>query len=587
MTEDHHHVFISYSRKDEHIVLPMVEWLKAQGVSVFFDQSGIAGAENFADVLATRIEKCKTLVLFLSKSSADSEWVQREVFYAFNQKRAVLPLVIEPVQLGGALAIQLAPINQLFLHEGEAEHHQDSIVRALQAAGVHIGDEQPMPEVPRSTAGTWWPWLVSGAILLVAMAAGGFWLWGTGTGSGGDKEQDAFAAGDSATPTPFDPHNEFLVNTAAEGAQDNPALATCEDGSFVVAWDSQFQDGSAHGIFAKWYNADGTLLTDEVQANSYTQGVQQYPAVGTLADCSAVVLWESQHQDGSAHGIFAQLFDKAGKKVRSEFRVNQSTPGSQRQPRVDTFPDGGCVVVWYGAGPDEASGIFGQVLTNDGTRSGGEYRVNGRTSGTQSYADVAVLSKEHMAVVWDSEVGGESHWDVMGRIVDRSGKHISDEFLVNDHTRSFQRWPRVSPLGDGGFAVSWTSHEQDGAGMAVVARLFDPKGQPRSNEFLVNTRTQGNQAAPLPVGLSHGGFAIAWMDEGHDQSGHCVKAAFFYKDGTRIDEEIQVNSFEAGDQLLRAVAPLTDGRFLAAWASAEQDGSGTAVIARIVGRKSE
>src|SRR5438270_13727874 len=65
--------------------------------------------------------------------------------------------------------------------------------------------------------------------------------------------------------------NEFLVNQTTAGNQSVAsarALAAAADGRFVVAWVSS--DGSASGVYARVYNADGGERTAELLVNQFT-----------------------------------------------------------------------------------------------------------------------------------------------------------------------------------------------------------------------------------------------------------------------------------------------------------------------------
>ncbi len=98
-----------------------------------------------------------------------------------------------------------------------------------------------------------------------------------------------------STPTPPDTRIE-------------PAVAGA-DGDFVVAWESQNQDGgSGYGVFGQRYESAGAAAGREFQVNSYTTGDQIAP--GVAADGGAfVVAWNSRYQDGSSWGVFGQRYD--------------------------------------------------------------------------------------------------------------------------------------------------------------------------------------------------------------------------------------------------------------------------------------
>ena len=101
---------------------------------------------------------------------------------------------------------------------------------------------------------------------------------------------------------------EFQVNTHTNNHQDKPALTSLYFGGFIVCWESLNQDGSDYGVFGQVFDKDGYKLGKEFQINSYTSKDQYNAAVATLQDSSFIVCWESSEQDGSSYGIFAKHF---------------------------------------------------------------------------------------------------------------------------------------------------------------------------------------------------------------------------------------------------------------------------------------
>jgi hypothetical protein len=76
--------------------------------------------------------------------------------------------------------------------------------------------------------------------------------------------------------------------------------------TFVVAWEGF--DGGFDGIFARRYRRTGAALGSEFQVNTYTPGPQDEPSVAADSPGSFVVAWESDDEDGSGRGIFARRF---------------------------------------------------------------------------------------------------------------------------------------------------------------------------------------------------------------------------------------------------------------------------------------
>ncbi|MDZ4251029.1 MAG: M10 family metallopeptidase C-terminal domain-containing protein [Sulfuritalea sp.] len=131
-----------------------------------------------------------------------------------------------------------------------------------------------------------------------------------------------------------------------------PSVAALSDGGWVAAWTSGWQDGSWAGIAAQRYNADGTPAGGQTIVNTYTTNSQDSPSVTALPGGGYVVVWQSNGQDGSGFGIYAQLFDAGGSKVGLETRVNTYSYNGQESAKVAALPDGGYVVTWQSSGQD-------------------------------------------------------------------------------------------------------------------------------------------------------------------------------------------------------------------------------------------
>src|SRR5205814_1094554 len=97
---------------------------------------------------------------------------------------------------------------------------------------------------------------------------------------------------------------EFRANASTTGGQLTPAVALDAAGDFVVTWQSIGQDGSSYGVYAQRYSAAGTPLGLEFRANTYTTNIQRYPAVAMDAAGDFVVAWQSDGQDGNSFGVY-------------------------------------------------------------------------------------------------------------------------------------------------------------------------------------------------------------------------------------------------------------------------------------------
>ncbi|MBK8505291.1 MAG: hypothetical protein IPL46_25690 [Saprospiraceae bacterium] len=101
---------------------------------------------------------------------------------------------------------------------------------------------------------------------------------------------------------------EFQANTFTTGAQAEASVAMDETGEFEVVWHSFAQDGSLEAVMARRFNADAQAQGAELRVNSFTTSSQFVPAIAMDADGDFVVAWQSNLQDGSQTGIYSQRY---------------------------------------------------------------------------------------------------------------------------------------------------------------------------------------------------------------------------------------------------------------------------------------
>jgi hypothetical protein len=198
--------------------------------------------------------------------------------------------------------------------------------------------------------------------------------------------------------------SEFQVNTETLLRQGQPKIAMDTDGDFVVTWESEGQDGSGYGIYAQRYNNAGVVQGSEFRVNTYTTDTQYKSAVAMDADGDFVVTWQSDGQDGSSFGLYAQRYNASGAPQGSEFKVNTYTSNAQRYPAAAMDADGDFMVTWESEGQDGSSyGIYAQRYNNAGVAQGSEFKINTYTSNAQRYPAAAMDADGDFIVTWQSD----------------------------------------------------------------------------------------------------------------------------------------------------------------------------------------
>jgi Ca2+-binding RTX toxin-like protein len=229
---------------------------------------------------------------------------------------------------------------------------------------------------------------------------------------------------------------ETRVNTYTSGYQEYSSVTPLADGGWVVTWVSYGstaaagQDGSEMGIYQQRYAANGATSGSEIRVNAYTPNSQSDPSITALADGGWVVAWESESQDGSGYGVYQQRYAANGAVSGSEIRVNTYTTDDQDTPFVTALADGGWVVTWESDGQDGSGyGIYQQRYGSNGVASGTETHVNTSTNLDQAISSVTALADGSWVVTWTSKVSAANEYaiyqrhfaaDVVGTSLDNS-----------------------------------------------------------------------------------------------------------------------------------------------------------------------
>lgn len=107
--------------------------------------------------------------------------------------------------------------------------------------------------------------------------------------------------------TPLIECPEFQVNTFTTSNQEFPAIACLTFGDCVVTWQSVGQDSANLGVFAHRYDdVLGTSLGSEFRVNTFVSDAQQTSGATIRSNGDFVVVWQSDGQDGSGFGIYAR-----------------------------------------------------------------------------------------------------------------------------------------------------------------------------------------------------------------------------------------------------------------------------------------
>ena len=195
--------------------------------------------------------------------------------------------------------------------------------------------------------------------------------------------------------------DEFEVNSTTGNLQNTPTIAMRGSGHFVVVWESLVQDGSSDAVAARLFDPAANPIGNDFVVNSYTTDTQARPDISMTDSGEFVVVWDSRNQDGSSNGVFGQRFDAGGTPVGAEFQANTYTTGGQYSAAVAMTPWNEFLVSWESVGQDgDSLGIFAQAFDSAGSKMGDEFLVNTATQFRQRSPSIAVGDRGEFIVAF-------------------------------------------------------------------------------------------------------------------------------------------------------------------------------------------
>lgn len=368
---------------------------------------------------------------------------------------------------------------------------------------------------------------------VVALAGGGFVIvWTDNSQTGADTSEYAVRAQRyDASSTASGP--EQIVNSTTSGRQSHPAIAALAGGGFVVAWidfGENAGDTDDWAIRAQRFDASASAVGSEFLVNTTTAGRQAYPAIASLNDGSFVVVWEDQSAGDGYRNLVVrgQRYDAAGNPAGSEFLVS-AVPGGQSNPAIEALATGGFVVAWRDTSqevdePDEnemeedtdGEAVRARLFDESGFAMGAEFLVNSTFARSQDEPSIAAFPGGGFVIAWEDQsgMGGDSSGTaIRAQRFDASGAATGAEFLVNTTTLDAQWRPNVAAFPDGDFIILWSDRSNNPGtveGIVIRAQRFGSDGSPAGEEFVVNSTADGSHSGVTADVLADGYFVATW-----------------------------------------------------------------------------
>jgi len=212
-------IFISYKKEDAGRVVRIVEGLRAEGFTVWWDH-GIAPGTSWDQEIQRELDAAKAVVAVWSDDSIDAPWVKEEANVG-KSRGALVPVRIDDVE--PPLGFGLIQFADLIDWDGDIEDpHWDFFIESVRA----VLDGKPIAglEKPQRKRGLpFIPILVGLVFLVMAGGAGVFFI------------------GDQRTPEPSAPTGPGSGSASASTAPEITAPSEAEETLFLAAQETRLK----------------------------------------------------------------------------------------------------------------------------------------------------------------------------------------------------------------------------------------------------------------------------------------------------------------------------------------------------------
>ena len=135
-------VFYSYATPNRSVVEKVFSWFKAEGLPGWLAPMNPEPGRSYNEEICKAIIASKVVVLILSADAIKSAHVRREVEFAVEKGKIVIPFKVEAVEMPDWLGYLLAGIQHIDATTGPFNGHREGLVNAVWKRLSELGGQE-------------------------------------------------------------------------------------------------------------------------------------------------------------------------------------------------------------------------------------------------------------------------------------------------------------------------------------------------------------------------------------------------------------------------------------------------------------
>ncbi len=364
--------------------------------------------------------------------------------------------------------------------------------------------------------------------------------------------------------------NFKVTNTIASATM--PSMAH-RQGQTVVTWyDDRNGDGD---IYAQWFKPNGDTLGGQVLLNDDASGQWQYNPKIVAGDSGWAFVWMDHRNFAFGNGqVYGQSYDANLSAIGANFFACDSIFGlhDQYDPSVTAGQSSNFLVVWYDYRFDDGSwnisDIFGRLYDKDGNALTQDFLISDTAySSSYRYAydpKAACLADGSYLVAW-YDYRNDNDYDIYGQRLDVSGNPSGGNFLISSTGSGYNDYYLTIASHDNGYGVFWYAYDPGWSYSNIYGRLFETDGDSIGPMLVLNDTTTSSRYAYYPSSACNdSGLAVVWEEYKDGNNYYYIFGRQVKWDASLAGGDIAVGDSGDNDQYEPSVAGTNQG-FMVTW----------------------
>lgn len=320
---------------------------------------------------------------------------------------------------------------------------------------------------------------------------------------------------------------EMEVSNSPSTYTNEPAVALNDNGNFMIIW-SEYgaSGGSDYDIVGNVFDWDGNNVKDDFVINVATTGNQDNPDIALNNSGGFQVIWSDQ-DNYSQNAIIAQNFSADGTAVATGNveLVGVTSTGSTLESNIATN-DNGDIAIAYAWAPDG-------VLTSELAVYNSSYtpQVEGLTINDFSdFRMASVIADENgdFILAWEEYESISNTYQLMTRRYSGGTSFATEAISIAEITSESE--PSIAAVDDGDFTISYTQYDNNSYTEGIYStyiRRISSELKAIGPEIQVNDITASYSYNNAIASSPDGSFTVVWESNYADNSGSAVMAKQF------------------------------------------------------------